>query len=88
MVRSVTLMVLENTFLIDSCAQFIHYDCGLGTPTMFIDVLAAYDRAKRAGEKMDLSSMRDGITAGAPMPPEVMSRLIKDFHMTCATVRA
>ena len=55
---------------------------------MFIDVLAAYDRAKRAGEKMDLSSMRDGITAGAPMPPEVMSRLIKDFNMTCATVRA
>lgn len=54
---------------------------------MFIDVLAAFDKAHVAGEQIDLSSMRDGVTAGAPMPPDVMARMIKDIRMSCASVR-
>ena len=54
---------------------------------MFIDVLGALDRARAAGQKVDLSSMRDGITAGAPNPPQLMRRMIQDLHMKHAAVK-
>lgn len=53
---------------------------------MFIDVLGALDRARGANQKIDLSAMRDGITAGAPNPPQLMRRMIKDLHMEHAAV--
>lgn len=53
---------------------------------MFIEVLAALDRARAAGRKVDLSAMRDGATAGAPNPPQLMRRMIQDLHMKRAAV--
>ena len=46
------------------------HTCGSGTPTIFIDALAAYD-GRQCGRKDGLSAMRDGITPWDPMPPEV-----------------
>jgi fatty-acyl-CoA synthase len=46
-----------------------------GVPTMFIEILEHEDFASR-----DLSCLRTGIMAGAPCPPELMTRVIKDMH--------
>jgi fatty-acyl-CoA synthase len=46
-----------------------------GVPTMFIAELEDEDFAK-----YDLSSLRTGIMAGAPCPPELMKRVINDMH--------
>ncbi len=46
-----------------------------GVPTMFIAELED-PRFK----EFDLSSLRTGIMAGAPCPPELMKRVIKDMH--------
>lgn len=46
-----------------------------GVPTMFIAELE--DRRFR---EFDLSSLRTGIMAGAPCPPELMKRVIEDMH--------
>ena len=59
-----------------------------GTPTHFIDVLAALDHAKGAAESFDLSAMRNGLTGGAPLPPELMKRMMTDLHMKHAGVRS
>lgn len=48
-----------------------------GVPTMFIAEL----EDPRFGE-FDLSSLRTGIMAGAPCPPELMKRVIHDMHCT------
>lgn len=46
-----------------------------GVPTMFIAELDHEDFSKH-----DLSSLRTGIMAGAPCPPELMKRVIDDMH--------
>jgi fatty-acyl-CoA synthase len=46
-----------------------------GVPTMFIAQLEHKDF-----DKYDLSSLRTGIMAGAPCPPELMKRVINDMH--------
>lgn len=58
-----------------------------GTPTHFLDVLSALDGAKARGQTLDLSSMRNGLTGGAPLPPELMRRMMSDLHMQNAGVR-
>ncbi|XP_076122637.1 medium-chain acyl-CoA ligase ACSF2, mitochondrial-like [Alosa pseudoharengus] len=47
-----------------------------GTPTMFIDILGQSDF-----HKYDVSSVDAGIMAGAPCPPEVVRKLIRDMDM-------
>jgi fatty-acyl-CoA synthase len=46
-----------------------------GVPTMFIAELEREDFGS-----FDLSSLRTGIMAGAPCPPELMKRVINDMH--------
>jgi len=46
-----------------------------GVPTMFIAELEHPDF-----ERFDLSSLRTGIMAGAPCPPELMRRVIEQMH--------
>ncbi|MGD8483826.1 MAG: AMP-binding protein, partial [Thioalkalispiraceae bacterium] len=46
-----------------------------GVPTMFIAELEHKDFTR-----FDLSSLRTGIMAGAPCPPELMKRVINDMH--------
>ena len=46
-----------------------------GVPTMFIAQLE-----HKKFSQFDLSSLRTGIMAGAPCPPELMKRVIKDMH--------
>ncbi len=46
-----------------------------GVPTMFIAELE-----DPHFQKFDLTSLRTGIMAGAPCPPELMKRVIKDMH--------
>jgi len=48
-----------------------------GVPTMFIAELDHQDFAQ-----FDLSSLRTGIMAGAPCPPELMKRVMDDMHCT------
>jgi len=50
-----------------------------GVPTMFIEMLEHGDFAS-----FDLSCLRTGIMAGAPCPPELMTRVIEDMH--CAEI--
>ncbi len=50
-----------------------------GVPTMFIEMLEHENFAS-----FDLSSLRTGIMAGAPCPPELMTRVIEDMH--CAEI--
>jgi fatty-acyl-CoA synthase len=45
-----------------------------GVPTMFIQELARQEKDRR-----DLSSLRTGIMAGAPCPPELMRRVIEEM---------
>ncbi|NXP73823.1 ACSF2 synthetase, partial [Ramphastos sulfuratus] len=47
-----------------------------GTPTMFIDMLSQPDF-----DSYDLSSLRGGVIAGSPVPPEVMKMIITKMHM-------
>ncbi|NWQ82874.1 ACSF2 synthetase, partial [Columbina picui] len=56
--------------------SFIH-----GTPTMFIDMLSQPDF-----ESYDLSSLRGGVIAGSPVPPEVIRMVITKMHMREAVV--
>lgn len=46
-----------------------------GVPTMFIAQLE-----HKAFSDFDLSSLRTGIMAGAPCPPELMQRVMQDMH--------
>ncbi|XP_039572216.1 medium-chain acyl-CoA ligase ACSF2, mitochondrial isoform X2 [Passer montanus] len=48
----------------------------LGTPTMFIDMLSQPDF-----DSYDLSTLRGGIIAGSPVPPEIMRTVITKMHM-------
>jgi len=50
-----------------------------GVPTMFIEELEHEDF-----RHFDLSSLRTGIMAGAPCPPELMTRVIDEMH--CAEI--
>ncbi|MDH3761400.1 MAG: AMP-binding protein [Gammaproteobacteria bacterium] len=50
-----------------------------GVPTMFVEMLEQENFAS-----FDLSSLRTGIMAGAPCPPELMTRVIEDMH--CAEI--
>uniref|UniRef100_A0A7M4FS33 Medium-chain acyl-CoA ligase ACSF2, mitochondrial n=1 Tax=Crocodylus porosus TaxID=8502 RepID=A0A7M4FS33_CROPO len=47
-----------------------------GTPTMFIDMLAQPDF-----DSYNLSTLRGGIIAGSPVPPEVMRKIITKMNM-------
>ncbi|KFR17263.1 hypothetical protein N306_14401, partial [Opisthocomus hoazin] len=47
-----------------------------GTPTMFIDMLAQPDF-----DSYDLSTLRGGVVAGSPVPPEIMKMIITKMHM-------
>ncbi|KAM6403340.1 medium-chain acyl-CoA ligase ACSF2, mitochondrial [Rhynochetos jubatus] len=51
--------------------SFLH-----GTPTMFIDMLSQPDF-----DSYDLSSLRGGVIAGSPVPPEIMKMIITKMHM-------
>ncbi|XP_074777883.1 medium-chain acyl-CoA ligase ACSF2, mitochondrial [Athene noctua] len=51
--------------------SFLH-----GTPTMFIDMLSQPDF-----DSYDLSSLRGGVIAGSPVPPELMKMIITKMHM-------
>uniref|UniRef100_A0A672UTW8 Medium-chain acyl-CoA ligase ACSF2, mitochondrial n=1 Tax=Strigops habroptila TaxID=2489341 RepID=A0A672UTW8_STRHB len=51
--------------------SFLH-----GTPTMFIDMLSQPDF-----DSYDLSSLRGGVIAGSPVPPEVMKMVMTKMHM-------
>nr|XP_021144169.1 acyl-CoA synthetase family member 2, mitochondrial isoform X3 [Columba livia] len=51
--------------------SFIH-----GTPTMFIDMISQPNF-----ESYDLSSLRGGVIAGSPVPPEVIRTVISKMHM-------
>ncbi|XP_021270579.1 acyl-CoA synthetase family member 2, mitochondrial isoform X1 [Numida meleagris] len=48
----------------------------LGTPTMFIDMLSQLDF-----DSYDLSTLRGGIIAGSPVPPEIMKMVLTKMHM-------
>jgi fatty-acyl-CoA synthase len=52
-----------------------------GVPTMFIAALDDPDFAK-----LDLSSLRTGIMAGAPCPVELMKRVMGEMHLTEITI--
>ncbi|XP_071620343.1 medium-chain acyl-CoA ligase ACSF2, mitochondrial isoform X1 [Heliangelus exortis] len=52
-----------------------------GTPTMFIDMLSQPNF-----DSYDLSSLRGGVIAGSPVPPEVMKTMITKMHMPEAVV--
>ncbi|NXG49468.1 ACSF2 synthetase, partial [Psilopogon haemacephalus] len=47
-----------------------------GTPTMFIDMLSQPDF-----DSYDLSTLRGGVIAGSPVPPEVMKMIMTKMHM-------
>ncbi|NXV48435.1 ACSF2 synthetase, partial [Uria aalge] len=47
-----------------------------GTPTMFIDMLSQPDF-----DSYDLSSLRGGVIAGSPVPPEIMKLVMTKMHM-------
>ncbi|KAL8163306.1 UNVERIFIED_CONTAM: hypothetical protein K2H54_017039 [Gekko kuhli] len=47
-----------------------------GTPTMFIDMLGQPDF-----DTYDLSSVRGGIIAGSPAPPEIIKKIMKKMNM-------
>ncbi|NXS91807.1 ACSF2 synthetase, partial [Jacana jacana] len=47
-----------------------------GTPTMFIDMLSQPDF-----DAYDLSSLRGGVIAGSPVPPEIMKLVMAKMHM-------
>ncbi|XP_065271725.1 medium-chain acyl-CoA ligase ACSF2, mitochondrial [Emys orbicularis] len=48
----------------------------LGTPTMFIDMLSQPDF-----DSYDLSSLRGGVIAGSPVPPEIMKKIMTKMNM-------
>lgn len=52
-----------------------------GTPTMFHDILVHPNF-----NKTDLSSLRTGVMAGAPCPPELIQRVIEDMHCPGLTI--
>jgi fatty-acyl-CoA synthase len=52
-----------------------------GVPTMFIAELEHPDRAR-----LELTSLRTGIMAGAPCPVEVMKRVMSELHMDEVTI--
>jgi fatty-acyl-CoA synthase len=52
-----------------------------GVPTMFIATLDHHDFPS-----FDLTSLRTGVMAGAPCPPAVMRRVMRDMHMTDITI--
>ena len=61
----------------------VHERCtGLyGVPTMFVAMLDILEE-----RKMDLTSLRTGIMAGAPCPIEIMRRVIQGMHMHEITI--
>jgi len=61
-------MVLE-AIVAERCSA-IH-----GVPTMFIEILQ-----HAQFKDFDLSSLRTGIMAGAPCPPELMTRVVEEMH--------
>ncbi|KAM6317411.1 medium-chain acyl-CoA ligase ACSF2, mitochondrial [Podargus strigoides] len=48
----------------------------LGTPTMYIDMLSQLDF-----DSFDLSTLRGGVIAGSPVPPEIMKMIITKMHI-------
>ncbi|KAM9639088.1 medium-chain acyl-CoA ligase ACSF2, mitochondrial isoform 1-T1 [Morphnus guianensis] len=48
----------------------------IGTPTMYIDMLSQPDF-----DSYDLSTLRGGIIAGSPVPPEIIKMIITKMHM-------
>ncbi|NXX22090.1 ACSF2 synthetase, partial [Podargus strigoides] len=48
----------------------------LGTPTMYIDMLSQPDF-----DSFDLSTLRGGVIAGSPVPPEIMKMIITKMHI-------
>ncbi|CAM5097172.1 unnamed protein product [Natator depressus] len=47
-----------------------------GTPTMFIDMLSQPEF-----DSYDLSSLRGGVIAGSPVPPEIMKKIMTKMNM-------
>ena len=90
-------MVLANLMCLSVGAAIVigceHFDAGRvleaiaaercsavhGVPTMFIEMLDHENFAE-----FDLDTLRTGIMAGAPCPPELMKRVIDDMH--CAEI--
>nr|XP_033816743.1 medium-chain acyl-CoA ligase ACSF2, mitochondrial isoform X2 [Geotrypetes seraphini] len=48
-----------------------------GTPTMYIDMLG-----QPTFSSYDFSSLRGGVIAGSPVPPEIMKKIISDMNIT------
>lgn len=56
-------------------------DALYGTPTMFVDLLNVPNLSD-----YDLTSLRSGLTAGAPLSPTLMHQMIHTLHMSDAVV--
>lgn len=72
-------MVPVETFKAEQVLQTVEEErCTVmhGVPTMFIMLLEQLEK-----EKFDTSSLRTGIVAGAPCPPEVVKQLEEVMHM-------
>jgi fatty-acyl-CoA synthase len=53
-----------------------------GTPTMYVDILAAARRAaEEGGTRKVVPSLMTGLMAGAPCPPELVQAVITELGM-------
>ncbi|KAH9835271.1 acyl-CoA synthetase [Rhodofomes roseus] len=57
-----------------------------GVPTHHLGVLHEVQRRRAEGETVDTSSLRTGIASGAPVPIEMMKRLIEQLNLNELTV--
>jgi len=57
-----------------------------GVPTHFLSVLAEVEKRQQAGEKLDFSRLRTGVAGAAPVPIELMNKLITKLNLTELTV--
>lgn len=56
-----------------------------GVPTHFLGVLAEVARRRADGEHLKFERLRTGIAAGAPVPIELMRRLIDEMGLVGLT---
>jgi acyl-CoA synthetase (AMP-forming)/AMP-acid ligase II len=77
--------VFEAAAIVDAV---VHEKCSVlhGVPTHFLSVLAEVERRQQAGEKLDFSRLRTGVAGAAPVPIELMKKLISKLNLTELTV--
>ncbi|MGE4298281.1 MAG: AMP-binding protein [Desulfovibrionaceae bacterium] len=78
-----TLVVLESFDPVQVMAAVDHEKCTAlyGTPSMFRAVLD-----NKLFDRFDFSSLRTGVVAGAPCPPQTVQRIMDDLHMPAVAV--